>query len=84
MKTFGERVRERRMAKGLTLRAVGEKMGLSLTYMHEVEKGTRVLVYQRLPELAGALDLPFGTVLDWAGLCRQCHGSGKSHLVAVA
>ena len=37
--TFGQRVRELRRAKGLSLRALGEKVGVGFTYLSKVECG---------------------------------------------
>ena len=36
---FGEKVRELRRAKGLTLRALGEKVGVSHAYISKTENG---------------------------------------------
>ncbi len=37
--SFGERVRELRKAKGLTLRALGKQVGVGFTYLSKVECG---------------------------------------------
>jgi transcriptional regulator with XRE-family HTH domain len=37
--TFGERVRELRRAKGLTLRSLAEKVGVNFTYLSKIENG---------------------------------------------
>lgn len=37
--TFGERVRELRHAKGLTLRALAPRVGVGFTYISKVENG---------------------------------------------
>ena len=38
-KTFGEWLREKRVAKGFTLRKFAEKVGISPTYLSHVEQG---------------------------------------------
>ncbi len=42
--TFGERVRELRLAKSLTLRDLAPKVGVGFTYISKIENGRLDLV----------------------------------------
>jgi len=46
--TFGERIRELRRAKGLTLREVAERVAIDFTYLSKMETGK--LLYTPSPE----------------------------------
>jgi transcriptional regulator with XRE-family HTH domain len=54
--TFGELVHEARVARGMSLRELGEALGgLSAPYIHDVEHGRRRLVPSRWAALISAL-----------------------------
>lgn len=54
--TLAQRSRLLRQERGLTLRALAEKSGLSLRFLMDVEAGRGNISVRRLAELAGALD----------------------------
>jgi XRE family aerobic/anaerobic benzoate catabolism transcriptional regulator len=53
--TLAQRARLRRQERGLTLRALAEKSGLSLRFLMDVEAGRGNISIRRLAELAAAL-----------------------------
>lgn len=55
--SIGERLRTARKSKGLTLRKLGEAVGLSHAFVGEVERGHRPLPPARREAFAKALDL---------------------------
>jgi transcriptional regulator with XRE-family HTH domain len=49
--TFGKSVRQTRLAKGMTLEALAHEVGLSYSYVGEIERGRRnptLLVVERI------------------------------------
>lgn len=61
---FGQRVREARLAAGLTQEALAEAAGLHPTFISNVERGYRVPTVATLLRLAGGLDVPPGVLVD--------------------
>lgn len=59
----GEVLRERRRARGMTLRDVSAKARVSLGYISEVERGHKEPSSELLAALATALDIPLSEVL---------------------
>ncbi|MBX9582362.1 MAG: helix-turn-helix domain-containing protein [Gemmataceae bacterium] len=55
LERVGFRVRERRLAAGLTQAALAEKCGLHRTFIGSVERGERNLALLSLRKIAGAL-----------------------------
>ncbi|TLX72997.1 helix-turn-helix transcriptional regulator [Labilibacter sediminis] len=54
---FGERVRELRLAKGLSQEALAYKAGIDRTYMTSVENGKRNVSIQNVEKIITALDI---------------------------
>jgi len=61
---FGQRLRARRVALGLTLRALAERSGLSERYLVLAEQGQANLSLEKLDALSFALDLPVGQLVS--------------------
>ena len=55
--TIGKRIREARLAKGLTREQLGEKLGVSFQAVSTWETGKFIPDSQHLPQLAKVLDL---------------------------
>jgi transcriptional regulator with XRE-family HTH domain len=55
---LGERIRSRREARGLTLRALGAKVGLSASFLAQVERGQANPSIDSLQLVAQVLDVP--------------------------
>jgi transcriptional regulator with XRE-family HTH domain len=60
---LGDALRERRRARGLTLREVSASASVSLGYLSEVERGEKEASSELLASICGALDLPLSQVL---------------------
>jgi len=69
--TIGRYIARARKAAGLTLRAVAEKMGVSVPFLHDVENDRRKMTSARWAALAAAL--PGVTV---RGLAEAAFASG--------
>jgi transcriptional regulator with XRE-family HTH domain len=54
----GRRIREARLAKGLTQGQLGERMDLTFQQIQKYEKGLNSVATCRLPSLCKALDMP--------------------------
>ena len=61
---FGDRVRELRVARGLTQESLAEKAGLHRNYVGEVERGLRNIGLDNIWALADALDVRPGNFFD--------------------
>ena len=64
LESLGNRVRAARAAKGWTLKRLAEESGVSLRFVAEVEGGTGNISVRKLADLARALDVPIGALLD--------------------
>ncbi len=62
-RAFGRRVRERRLALGLSQEALAERSGLHRTYVGSVERGERNISLDNIHTLAGALDVSPATLV---------------------
>jgi transcriptional regulator with XRE-family HTH domain len=74
MMRVGDEVRRLREKKGLTLRGLADKVGLSAPFLSDVEHGRRRL--SRLDAMAKALGVKVIHFLDVAGKCPHCKGTG--------
>ena len=54
---FGRNVRERRLARGITLEALAHDVGLSYSYVGELERGRRNPTLKVIEQIARALDV---------------------------
>lgn len=60
---FGAKVRERRLAAGLSQEALAERAGLHRNYVGSLERGERNVALVNLYALAGALGVPVQRLL---------------------
>jgi transcriptional regulator with XRE-family HTH domain len=56
---FGHRIREGRLARGLSMRALAREVGISAPYVNELERGRSRPGLDVVARLADALRLPF-------------------------
>ena len=56
-KKIGQRIREQRKAKKLTMDQLAEMIDISFSYMGHIERGTRVASVETLARLCEALEL---------------------------
>lgn len=61
---FGSRVRERRLAAGLSQMALASKVDLHPTYISDIERGERNVSLVNIRALAVALEIPVGDLFD--------------------
>lgn len=54
---FGRNVRERRVSKGITLEALAHDVGLSYSYVGELERGRRNPTLKVIEQIARALEV---------------------------
>ena len=60
---FGQRVRARRLALGLSQEALAERSGLHRTYVGSLERGERNVALLNIVKLADALNLDAGELV---------------------
>ncbi len=61
---FGKKIRELRLAAGLSQEALGEKADLDRTYISSLERGKRNVSLLNIVQLAKALNVPPRKLLD--------------------
>ena len=65
---FGGLLREKRLAKGLTLRKFAEQLGVSPTYVSGVENGTLPPpTFDRIEAISRLLEVPVDELMEHAG-----------------
>lgn len=65
---FGGLLREKRLAKGLTLRKFAEQLGVSPTYVSGVENGTLPPpTFDRIEAISKLLEVPVDELMEHAG-----------------
>jgi transcriptional regulator with XRE-family HTH domain len=79
---LGDALRERRRARGLTLREVSASASVSLGYLSEVERGEKEASSELLASICGALDLPLSQVLSDVS-SRMAESEGLAAPVAL-
>ena len=62
-KRVGERIRSIRTAQGRTQEELALKSGVTRNLLIDVEHGRRGLLYERLYDIAEALEIPIGELL---------------------
>lgn len=67
--SIGERVKELRLEKKMTIKQLGEETGLSIGYLSQFERGLSAIAVDALGEVAKALDVSLATL--FAGLDTQ-------------
>lgn len=70
MATPGEALRNRRQLAGLSLRALGGRVGLSASFLSQVERGQAEPSVGTLMRLAEALEIPAGELIGSSGGAR--------------
>ena len=65
--TLGEWLREARMDKDVSLRALAKQMEITPSYLSDIENDRRVPAEDVLQKLTGALDLSFDDAMAMAG-----------------
>jgi transcriptional regulator with XRE-family HTH domain len=68
LKALGALLRAERLAKGLSLRDLAARTGVSNAYLSELERGRHEPSLSILRAIAGALDTPLGPLLVRAGV----------------
>jgi DNA-binding XRE family transcriptional regulator len=63
----GQRIRTFRIQRGLTQEALALKSGVTRNVLIDVEHGRRGLLYERLFDIADALQIPAGDLLSDRG-----------------
>ena len=61
---FGQRVRERRLAVGLSQEALADRCGLDRTYISGIERGRRNVSLRNIDTLAFGLRLTLSTLFE--------------------
>ena len=61
---FGKRVRERRLALGLTQQELAERAGLQRSYIGEIELGKRNVTFKSAAKIAKALQVEVVSLLE--------------------
>ncbi|WP_109556935.1 helix-turn-helix domain-containing protein [Mycobacteroides abscessus] len=60
----GRRMRERRLQQGLTQEELALRSGVTRNVLIDAEHGRRGLLYERLFDIADALGVPIGALVD--------------------
>lgn len=60
----GDNIRTHRLAQGLTQEALALRSGVTRNVLIDVEHGRRGLLYERLFDIAYALDLPVSALFE--------------------
>lgn len=63
-RVVGEKIRALRLTRGITQEALALRSGVTRNVLIDVERGRRGLLYERLFDIADALDVPAGALLD--------------------
>lgn len=66
-KLFGQRVRELRLARGLSQEALADEAGLHRTFMGSVERGERNVGLENIVKIAKALSCRPSKLFDYIG-----------------
>jgi transcriptional regulator with XRE-family HTH domain len=61
---FGKRLRERRMARGLSQEAFAQAAGLDRTYISGIERGKRNVSLRNIEVIAQALDVSISELTE--------------------
>src|SRR5690348_9147540 len=65
---LGQIIREQRKARGLTQQALAARVGISDSYLSEIETGEGIATPTVVQALAGALGVPLPDLLQAAGM----------------
>lgn len=61
---FGKIIRKKRMAKRISQESLAKRMGISCTYLREVEHGKYNMTWQNWLKICTALDVDIKTIQD--------------------
>ena len=75
--TLGQRLRQSRQARGLTLRDVAQETGFSVSFLSQVERGTSSLTLSSLSRIADALAVPVTRLFDPPPLTAEMSRRGS-------
>jgi len=64
LERFGQRVREKRMALGLSQEAFADKCGLDRTYISGIERGKRNVALRNIELIARVLNISIAELMD--------------------
>ena len=65
LKNFGNKVRERRHALGLSQEALAERAGVHRTYVGMIERAEKNITLESIEKIAKALDLPLDKLMSF-------------------
>lgn len=68
---IGNTIKKYREKNGYTLREMGEEIGLSASFLCEIESNKSRPSYENLIKIACFLDIPIEDLLESAGSCRE-------------
>lgn len=74
---IGHVLRQHRLAKGMTLRDVGDGAHVSYSYLSEVERGLKPISSDAIWSLCQALDLPLSALLAEVGDLMEALEKGE-------
>lgn len=60
--TAGELIKEARLKKRLTLQNVADSLGMDISTISKIEKGTRTLKQEHIKKLSKLLDIPVSQI----------------------
>lgn len=60
----GDRIKQYRMAKGLTLKALGERIDMSMSFLSDIENGRSNPSLKRCREIAAGLHVPVSALVE--------------------
>lgn len=66
-KLFGQKVRELRLARGLSQEALADEAGVHRTFMGSVERGERNISLENIVKIAKALNCRSSKLLEYIG-----------------
>jgi len=64
---FGNRVREERLARGLSQEGLAQRAGLHRTYIGMVERAEKNITLKNIQRIATALQVPIDILLKFGG-----------------
>jgi len=64
---LGRYLRDLRISHGLTLEELAKKLGMSRSYLNQIELGNRMGSIKILTKLASFFNLSLGEILDYSG-----------------
>lgn len=78
---LGARIRDLRLGAGLSLRELGQRLGISASAMSQIERGVMQPSVNRLLAIVTALDVPLARVFEEAGIASPPKSPSTSSYV---